>query len=59
VSPERLAASLLAPVPEEAVHVAIGQQRADDALNAKGNFRFEREVRQWRRGPMLDLRRKR
>jgi RNA-directed DNA polymerase len=31
----------------------------DDALNAKGNFRFEREIRQWRGGPVVDLRRKR
>jgi RNA-directed DNA polymerase len=30
----------------------------DDALNAKGNFRFEREVRHWRSGNVLDLRRK-
>jgi hypothetical protein len=32
---------------------------SDDALNAKGNFRFERELRQWRSGYVLDLRLKR
>jgi hypothetical protein len=36
----------------------VRQDRADDALNAKGNFRFEREIRQWRSGNVLDLRRK-
>src|SRR5271165_6754152 len=30
-----------------------------DALNAKGNFRFERELRRWRSEPALDMRRKR
>ena len=34
----------------------VGQQRADDALNAKGNFRFERELRGWRSGLVLDTR---
>jgi len=37
----------------------IGQEGACYALNAKGNFRFEREVKQWRCGPVLDLRHKR
>ncbi len=36
----------------------VGQQRRHDALNAKDNFRFEREIRQWRSGNVLDLRRK-
>jgi hypothetical protein len=36
----------------------IGQEGADDALNAKGNFRFERALRHWRSGDVLDLRRK-
>jgi hypothetical protein len=45
-------------VPEEAVHVAVGEQWADDALNTKGNFRFEREIRHWRSANVLDLRRK-
>jgi hypothetical protein len=36
----------------------IREQRRDDALNAKGNFRFEREIRHWRSGDVLDLRRK-
>ena len=31
----------------------------DDAPNAKGNFRFEREIVQWRDCPLIDLRRKR
>jgi len=31
----------------------------NDALNAKGNFRFERELRRWRSEPALDMRRKR
>ena len=29
------------------------------APNAKGNFRFEREILQWRDRPLIDLRRKR
>jgi hypothetical protein len=28
----------LAPVFQEAIHVEVSDQRADDALNAKGNF---------------------
>ena len=28
-----------------------------DALNAKGTFRFEREIVQWRDRPLVDLRR--
>ena len=31
----------------------------DDAPNAKGNVRFEREIVQWRDRPLIDLRRKR
>jgi hypothetical protein len=48
--------------PEEPFHAVerrIRQQRGHDALNAKGNFRFERELRQWRSGYVLDLRLKR
>jgi hypothetical protein len=36
----------------------ICQERRNHALNAKGNFRFEREIRHWRSGNVLDLRRK-
>ena len=53
-----LAASGVPPVLQEAVHVQVGEQRADDALNAKGNFRFERSITGWRSGSVLDLRRK-
>jgi hypothetical protein len=49
---------LLRPQIEDIVQVDVGQQRRDDALNAKGNFRFEREIRHWRSGNVLDLRRK-
>jgi hypothetical protein len=56
---EALTTSLAPPVPEKAVHVAVGQQRADHALNAKGNFRFERRIRGWQSYFVLDLRRKR
>ena len=35
------------------------QQTGFDALNAKGNFRFEREIVQWRDRRLVDLRRKR
>jgi hypothetical protein len=40
------------------VQKQVGQERRHDALNAKGNFRFEREIRHWRSGNVLDLRRK-
>jgi hypothetical protein len=36
----------------------IRQQGADHSLNAKGNFRFERTIVDWRSGFVLDLRRK-
>ena len=38
------------PQVERIVQKEIGQEGANDALNAKGNFRFERELRQWRSG---------
>jgi hypothetical protein len=38
--------------------VDIREEWRDDALNAKGNFRFDRELRSWRSGYVLDLRRK-
>jgi hypothetical protein len=37
----------------------IGEQRADYALNAKDNFRFERTIIGWRGRVVLDLRHKR
>jgi hypothetical protein len=47
------------PQVERIMQEQVGKQRTDHALNAKGNFRFEREVRDWRSGFLLDLRRKR
>jgi len=41
------------------MEVNVRQQRADDALNAKDNFRFERTISGWRGGCVVDLRRKR
>jgi hypothetical protein len=46
------------PQVERIVQKEIGQEGANHALNAKGNFRFEREIRHWRSGNVLDLRRK-
>jgi hypothetical protein len=43
---------------QESVHVDVGEQRARHSLNAKGNFRFERTIVDWRSGFVLDLRRK-
>ena len=43
----------------ELVEHDIGQKWRDDAPNVKGNFRFEREIVQWRDRPLIDLRRKR
>ena len=48
----------LHPEIERIVKKEIRQHGTDDALNAKGNFRFEREIRHWRSGNVLDLRRK-
>jgi hypothetical protein len=36
----------------------IRQQGRQHSLNAKGNFRFERTIVDWRSGFVLDLRRK-
>jgi hypothetical protein len=47
--------ALAAPVPTNARVRYIARKHA---LNAKGNFRFEREIRHWRSGNVLDLRRK-
>ena len=43
---------------ERIMEKKISQQRANDGLNAKGNFCFDRVIRGWRRLPMVDLRRK-
>jgi hypothetical protein len=40
------------------VQVDVGEQRREHSLNAKGNFRFERTIVDWRSGFVLDLRRK-
>ena len=46
--------------PVQRVEIDVGQQRANDALNAKDNFQFERSIRRLQRGlKLLDLRRKR
>jgi len=39
--------------------ISIEQGQRHDALNAKGNFRFERIVAGWRAGSVVDSRRKR
>ena len=36
-----------------------GRSGLRDALNAKGNFRFERQIVEWRDRPLVDLRLKR
>jgi hypothetical protein len=36
----------------------VRPKRAGHSLNAKGNFRFERTIVDWRSGFVLDLRRK-
>jgi hypothetical protein len=40
------------------VQKTIGENRADHAPNAKGNFQFDRVVTGWRGIPLLDLRHK-
>lgn len=50
----------MCPQVENVMQVNIGkQQRRNDPLNAKGNFRFERAVTGWRANAVVDLRRKR
>jgi hypothetical protein len=44
---------------ERVVEKEIRQEGTDYSLNAKGNFRFERAILDWRSGFVLDLRRKR
>ena len=41
-----------------AAHGGNAAGRSDYSLNAKGNFRFERTIMDWRSGFVLDLRRK-
>jgi hypothetical protein len=43
---------------ERIMQEEVRQKRADHALNAKGNFVFERRIEGWRGGLVLDLRRK-
>ena len=59
VRTERLTAAAASPMLEKALHVDVGKQRTHYSLNAKGNFRFEREIGGWRGGSVVDLRRKR
>ena len=47
------------PQVEDVVQEHVRQDGGNDAPNAKGNFRFERVIVQWRDRPLIDLRRKR
>ncbi|MDD9998473.1 MAG: hypothetical protein OXQ89_12100, partial [Rhodospirillaceae bacterium] len=49
----------LFPAEQKPSHVQARQQWRDDTLNAKGNFRFERQILGWRDRQLVDLRRKR
>ena len=44
--------------PIHLIEVEVAEQGRDHSLNAKGNFRFERTIMDWRSGFVLDLRRK-
>jgi hypothetical protein len=47
-------------LPIQLVEDDIGQERRQDALNAKDKFQFERKIRGWRqRHCVLEFRRKR
>ena len=50
---------LVEPQVEYVVQEHVRQDGGNDALNAKGNFRFERQIVKWRDRPLVDLRRKR
>ena len=50
---------VLEPLIQHFVQVDVRQCRRDDAPNAKGNFRFERQIVGWRDRPLVDMRRKR
>jgi hypothetical protein len=43
---------------ERVMEKEIRQEGTEHSLNAKGNFRFERTIVDWRSGFVLDLRRK-
>ena len=47
------------PEVDDIVEKDVSEQRANRSLNAKGNFRFEQTILDWRSGFVLDLRRKR
>src|SRR5260370_26351809 len=44
----------LGPQVEDVVQVDVGKQWRRHSLNAKGNFRFERTIVDWRSGFVLD-----
>ena len=46
------------PEVEDVMKIYVREQRRKHSLNAKGNFRFERTIVDWRSGFVLDLRRK-
>ena len=50
---------MLEPLVQHLMQIDVTQRRRDDAMNAKGNFRFERQIVEWRDRPLIDLRRKR
>jgi hypothetical protein len=58
-TPREIRVCPLEPKVERMVQEEIGEDRADDALNAKDNFHFERTIGGWRGGCVVDLRRKR
>jgi hypothetical protein len=59
MSLEHFATSASTPVLQESIYVDVGEQRTRDALNAKGNFQFERSIYGWKCGiGVVDMRRK-
>ena len=48
IAPGVALAPLMSPEIVDVVKVDIRKQRRNDALNAKGNFRFERQIVEWR-----------
>src|SRR6202045_4898052 len=57
----RVAAETVTPAGQllvEIVEHEVAQEGREHSLNAKGNFRFERTIVDWRSGFVLDLRRK-
>jgi hypothetical protein len=57
-APQPALHNALEPEVEHVMEVEVAQKYADHSLNAKGNFRFERTIVDWRSGFVLDLRRK-